>query len=872
MEKEKLDPPALFLKFFRWFCRRDLLPSVEGDLMELYERRRMQSGKRQADKAFVRDVLLLFRPQMLRRQYRYGSLNQYAMLQNYLKIGWRNLVKNKGYSAINIGGLALGMAVAMLIGLWIRDEWTFNTYHDKYNRIAQVYRQAPDNNGAINTNGVLPAGLGTQLQSEYNAQFKNVVMIRSRLEDRVIAVGEKKFSQNGFFMQPEGVDMFGLRIKAGARNGLTDLKSILLSESTARKLFGDADPVNQLVTMDAKWELKVTGVYEDLPKNSDFAQATYFAPLDLLMEGGANLNVWNNYNMNVYVELQPGQTADEASAMIKETLHKHGDGATGKLFLLPMVDWHLRGQFEDGKAVTSDRMKMIWLYAFTGCFVLLLACINFMNLSTARSEKRAKEVGIRKSVGSHRSQLVAQFFGESMLIAFISLVVSLLLVSLALPYFNTIADKSIDLPWKDHWFWLSATGFTFFTGVLAGSYPALYLSSFDPARVLKGGFKTGRAGSLPRRVLVVIQFTVSITLIIGTVAVYDQIQFSKGRSVGYTREGLLEIHLRSPEAMGKYAALQNVLKETGVVLEIAEGSHSVNSQRGWNTGFTWQGRNTETADLSFNINRVTYEYGKTLGWNFVEGRDFSRAFASDANGLVINETAARLMGFEHATGQVLMAPSDNGMVPVTILGVISDIVKGSPYAPTDPCMYFLSEGDQGYLFIRLDPQVSAHEALPRIEAVFKQLLPSVLFDYKFADEEYNAKFRAEERIGTLATIFSSLAIFISCCGLLGLVSFVAAQRTKEIGIRKVMGASVLNVWRLLSSEFLILVVVASVIAIPMAAYFMTGWLGQYAYHTTLGWSTYALAAAGALLVTVLTVSIQTIKTAHANPVRSLRSE
>ena len=870
MKKEKLNPPALFLKFFRWFCRRDLQSSIEGDLVELYERRRRQAGKRRADLAFMRDVLLLFRPQMI-RLHRHGSLNQYAMLQNYFKISWRNLVKNKGYSTINIGGLALGMTVAMLIGLWIHDEWSFNTYHANYHQIAQVYRQGPDNDGTIETNGVMPTGLGTQLKSEYNAQFKNVVMIRSRIEDRVIAVGEKKFSQNGYFMQPEGAEMFGLQMKAGTRNGLIDLKSIMLSESTARKIFGDADPINQLVTMDAKWELKVTGVYEDLPKNSTFAEASYFAPLDLFLDGWAHLNIWDNYNMNVFVELQPGQFFDGTSSMIKEILNKHGNKATTSL-LLPMEDWHLRAQFEDGKAVTSDRMKMIWLYSLTGCFVLLLACINFMNLSTARSEKRAKEVGIRKSIGSRRGQLVAQFFGESMLIAFISLAVSLLLIGLALPYFNTIADKAMSIPWKNQWFWLSATGFTLLTGILAGSYPALYLSSFDPIRVLKGGFKAGRTASMPRRVLVVVQFTVSITLIISTVAVYNQIQFSKNRPVGYTREGLLEIHLRSPEAWGKYTILQNELKKTGAVLEIAEGSHSVNSQRGWNGGFTWQGKNTETTDLSFNINDVTHEYGKTLGWNFMEGRDFSRDFASDTSGLVINETAARLMGFEHATGQVLMAPMGQGMVPITILGVISDIVKGSPYEPTDPCMYFLSRGDQGYLFIRLDPRVSAHEALPRIEAVFKELLPSILFDYKFADEEYNTKFRAEERIGTLATVFSTLAIFISCCGLLGLVSFVAAQRTKEIGIRKVMGASVLNVWRLLSSEFVILVVIASAIAIPLAAYFMTRWLDQYAYHTTVGWIIYALATAGALLVTLLTVSIQTIRAANANPVRSLRSE
>ncbi|HMG94431.1 MAG TPA: FtsX-like permease family protein, partial [Chryseolinea sp.] len=395
---------------------------------------------------------------------------------------------------------------------------------------------------------------------------------------------------------------------------------------------------------------------------------------------------------------------------------------------------------------------------------------------------------------------------------------------------------------------------------------------FNPVKVLKGTFKVGRGASTPRRILVVAQFTFSISLIIATAIVYRQLQFAKNRPVGYSRDGLISIHPRSPEYYGKYEVLRNEFKKTGVVQEIAESNYAVTSTLGWNNGFEWRGKPQGMDDPAFNINEVTSGYGTTIGWTFVSGRDFSQEILSDANGVVINETAAQLLGLENPVGETLIRNRDGQRTLYTILGVITDMVKGSPFEPADPCLFFQANGDREWLFIRVDPSVSAHEALPKIEKVFNQYVPSAPFDYKFANEEYEAKFRSEERIGVLASIFSTLAIIISCSGLFGLVSYVAEQRSKEIGIRKVLGASSTHIWRLLTSEFVLLVLISCVIAIPLSYYFMADWLAQYKYRTTVSW--YLLLAAGfaALLITLLTVSIQALKSAFANPVNSLRSE
>ena len=796
------------------------------------------------------------------------------MYQSYFKIGWRNLLKNKGYSLINIGGLAMGMAVAMLIGFWLQDELAFNRYHRNYDTIGKVYRL---NNYEEGTEASTPqmVALGPLLRTEYGTQFKAVVMIRQRLEERVLSFGENRLTQGGYFMEPEGVEMFSLRMLRGdRRNALKDMKSIILSNSLASKIFGNDEPLNRIISMDGATDLTVTGVYEDLPKNSEFYGTMFFAPLDLYQGGPNRLNVWDNYNMTIFVQLYNKGGFNNSSEIIKNALLPHVGKETAdtkpRLFIHPMAEWHLNSEFKEGKLVTSKQMKLVWSFGLLGGFVLILACINFMNMSTARSATRAREVGIRKSIGSLRSQLIQQFFGESLLVAMLSFITALLIVRLSLPLFNDVSDKNMEVPWTNVRFWLIGFSFAITTGLIAGIYPALYLSSFNPVKVLKGTFRAGRYASIPRSALVTLQFTVSICLIVGTIVIYQQIQFAKNRPVGYSREGLLSFHPRSPEFKGKYQVLRNELKKTGVVEEMAEANYAITSTLGWNGGFSWRDRKY---DPSFNTIFVTHEYGKTIGWEFIQGRDFSKEISSDLSGIIVNESALRILGLENPIGESLTwRPGGSERGTYKIIGVVKDMVKGSPFEPTDASIIFLTEDDLSNLYVRINPNVSVHEALPKIQKVFKAIVPSAPFDYTFADEDYAAKFRSEERIGTLAAVFTALAILISCLGLFGLASFVAEQRTKEIGIRKVLGASVVSVWQMLSRDFIGLVIIASVLAAPVAFYFMSAWLEGYVYRIKISGWILVFSSVGALVITVITVSFQAIKAGMMNPVKSLRSE
>jgi putative ABC transport system permease protein len=454
--------------------------------------------------------------------------------------------------------------------------------------------------------------------------------------------------------------------------------------------------------------------------------------------------------------------------------------------------------------------------------------------------------------------------------AFLSFLAALVIANLALPLFNSLSDKDMVLPWPTLTFWFACISFTIITGLLAGCYPAFYLSSFNPVKVLKGAFRVGQSASLPRSVLVTLQFTVSICLIVGTIIVYQQIEFAKNRPVGYSREGLISLKPRSPEFAGKYQVLRNELQRTGVVEDIGESNYAITSTLGWNGGFSHGDRKIEP---SFNTIFVTHEYGKTIGWEFIEGRDFSREVSSDTAGIIINESAAKVLGIIDPVGESIhWKPGQLDRGTFKILGVVRDMVKGSPFEPTDPSIIFLSNFDLPNLYIRISPSASAHEAIPKIQAAFHKIVPSAPFDYTFADEDYGAKFKAEERIGQLAAVFSILAIFISCLGLFGLTSYVAEQRTKEIGIRKVLGASVAEVWQMLSRDFILLVVVASFIATPIAFYLMNNWLQSYEYRVEISKWIFLWAGVGALIVTFVTVSFQAVKAARMNPVKSLRSE
>ncbi|MBD2753489.1 permease prefix domain 2-containing transporter [Spirosoma validum] len=874
-------PPRFADRLLKLFCSPHRLEEVQGDLHEEFAWQVRRVGERRARWRYWRDVLGFLKPRFVKRVAEpYSNPSNIDMLRNYLKIALRNLVRHKVYSAINIGGLAVGMAVAMLIGLWIYDELSYNTYHQNYDRLARVM-QHQTTNGHTGTQQSIPAPLEKELRTKYGNNFKHLGMATWQ-DGHILSYGDKHVTRSGNYMGPEIPEMLSLHMLRGSRRGLNETNTILLSASTARTLFGAANPMGKLINIDGKSDVRVTGVYDDLPFNTEFRELTFIAPWALFVamqpwvQRSLSESRWGNNSFQLFVQLADNMDMETVSARIKNAKLNNVSPDEKKfkseMFLHPMNDWRLRGNWEEGVHI-GGYIQYVRLFGIIGLFVLLLACINFMNLSTARSEKRAKEVGIRKAVGSLRRQVVNQFFSESFLVVIFAFVGAIVLILGTLSWFNEVADKHILFPWAKAPFWLASLGFILVTGLLSGSYPALYLSSFQPVKVLKGTFNVGGWAAAPRKVLVVVQFTVSITLIIGTIIVYRQIQHTKNRPVGYNSTGLVMIQMISPEFNGKYDVLNTDLKNAGVIQEIAESSSPLTDVWSNNGGFSWQGKDPSLDD-DFATIWVTHDFGKTVGWQFKEGRDFSRKFSTDSLSLVVNEAAVKFMGLQNPLGTIVRwgAKDDPTTKHFTIIGVIEDVLATSPYEPVKQAFYFMDEKETNWIMLKLDPRRSVSESMAAVESVFKKHLPSTPFNYKFADQEFGKKFASEERFGKLAGGFAVLAILISCLGLFGLASFTAEQRTKEIGVRKVLGASVLNLWGLLSKDFVVLVIISCFIASPIAYYYLNRWLEEYTYRTELSWWIFVVAGVGALFITLLTVSYQSLRAALMNPVKSLRSE
>ncbi|MFC6103484.1 ABC transporter permease [Olivibacter domesticus] len=794
------------------------------------------------------------------------------MLKNYFKIAWRNLLKNKKSSFINIAGLAMGMAVFILIALWIWDELSYNNYFKNYERIGQIV-QTQKWNGEIYSGVAIPKPLGPELKANYNDNFDYIAMA-SWEGEHILSHHDKNLTQGGIYIDVDGPKMLSLKLLQGSIDGLKDPNSIMLSQSTAKAFFGDKNPINELMKIDQKLDVKVTAVYEDSPYNTTFRNLQFIAPWELYVTSEAWIKraetQWGNNSFQLFAQIKEGSSFEIVNKNIANAkLNKVSEEDKkfhAQILLHPMKDWHLRNEWKEGKVV-GGLIEYVKLFSLIGVFVLLLACINFMNLSTARSERRAKEVGVRKTVGSPKKDLVFQFLSESVLIAFIAFFLSILLVVLALPWFNEVADKKISILWTNGWFWAYGMLFTLLTGIIAGSYPAFYLSSFNPLAVLKGTFKVGKSAAIPRRVLVTIQFTISIALIIGTIIVFRQIQYTKDRPVGYNRERLMMINMKTPDFYGKFEVLRAALKEKGVIEELSESSSPLTGVWSNSGGFDWEGKDPDLS-TDFATIWVTHEFGKTVDWRIKEGRDFSRSFATDSAAIVINEAAVKFMGIKNPIGKMVKWSGMN----LRVVGIVNDLIMDSPFNPVKQTVYLLNYDNVTWINLKLNPQKSMAECLPIIENTFKEVIPNAPFDYKFADTEYAAKFAQEERIGKLATFFASLAIIISALGVFGLASFTAEQRTKEIGIRKIIGANLFQLWQLLSKDFVLLVGISCLVAIPISYYLLNEWLQKYTYRTDISWWIFASAAIGTIVLTIIIVSFQTIKAARANPVKSLRSE
>ncbi len=790
------------------------------------------------------------------------------MIANYFKTAWRNLLRSKGYSLINIGGIAIGMTITIIIALWIFDEFNFNKSFDNYDRIGQAYMHQTFN-AHIGTQTSMPVPVGKALKDNY-PEFEEVSMA-SWNQSRVIAYKENKFSKKGMYVQPSFTKIFSLNMVQGEKNGLNEVNSIMLSETLAKSLFGKDNPIGQAIKFNNKNSLIVTGVFTDFLSGSDFADVThlatwaYYVNDETWVKNAAS--EWDNNSFQCFTLLKKNANLNQLNVKIKDIVlnNKEQDGLKPVLFVMPMNRWHLHNEYKEG-INTGGRIQFVWLFGIIGIFVLLLACINFMNLSTARSEKRAKEVGIRKAVGSARNSLIFQFLAESVLVVAISFLVAISLIVLLLPFFNEIAGKHIKIPWNYLPFWVFSIVFIVLTGLVSGSYPAFYLSSFNPVKVLKGTFKTGRFQALPRKVLVVVQFTVSIALIIGTVIVYQQIQYAKNRPLGYDKSNLIYMEITTPDLYGKCDVLRSDLKATGMVEEMSESSSPVSAIWSNNSGYSWEGKASEF-NPSWGTIACTHEFGKTVGFQIKEGRDFSRGFKLDSSAVILNESAAAMIG-NSVVGKFITSQNKKYQV----VGVVKDMVMQSPYDPMMPTIFMLNYEWADVINVKIKDGVSLATALDKIGNVFKKYNPGAPFDYQFVDQEFGKKFEAEERIGKLAGVFGVLAILISCLGLFGLASFVAEQRIKEIGIRKVLGASVIELWSLLSKDFLWIVIISCAIATPLSYYFLHKWLHGYDYRTSISGWVFVFAGVVSVIITIITVSFQAIKAALANPVKSLRTE
>lgn len=802
------------------------------------------------------------------------------MIKNYLKTGFRHLLRNKVHTIINVGGLALGMSIAMLIGLWVHDEFTFDHYHSRHERLAQV------NKGTAQK--WLPYPLALELRENYHESFKSIAITTPPYE-HILSTGKETIGTRGLYSEPSFPAMLTLEIVEGSIDGLAGAHSIMLSQSAARLLFGNSTALDQLVRIDNNFDLKVTGVYKDIPVNSSFGDLKFLVPWELYVIDNQWMKTdagWDNHFLFVYTELADNTTFEAVAPVIanaeskiisKLEYMKEEAKYDRKVWLMPMDQWHLHSDFDPNTGGFSNGpVQFVYLIAVIGAFVLLLACINFMNLATASSERRMREVGVRKVVGSLRSQLIGQFYSESFVVVFLALFISLIITSIALPSFNELAGKQMQLPVSHPFFWTSAIALATITAILAASYPAIYLSSFKPVLALKGKLSSIHT-SLFRRLLVTIQFTVSISLIIGTIVVYKQINFAKDREVGYNRDGLLLIRCWTGGAgrnigVNKFDALRSEILRTGVAREVSYAGGMITEQWSQGGGFNWVGKDPEFTP-TFGTVQVDHRFGKTVGWRIIAGRDFEEGIASDSSGIIINEAAAKELGMVDPVGEIIHWKSKWHFMDkdFRIIGVVSNLMMKSPYNNVMPAVFYLSPFVAG-IHVRLDGNVGPGDAVAKIEKAFRKILPEQPYEYRFADDAYNAKFAYEEQIGKLAGVFSALAIAISCLGLFGMAVFMTERRTKEIGIRKVVGASVFRLWKMMSAEFVIVVAISFMVAAPIAWYSLGTWMQNFVYRTDVSWEVFAVAGIGSLVVTLATVSFQLLKAANRSPIHSLKTE
>lgn len=787
------------------------------------------------------------------------------MFLNYLKIAFRNLLKNKGFSVINITGLSIGMASAILILLWINHETNYDQFHEKKDRIYEAWHRA-EFSGELQCWNTTPKVLAGAMQKDM-PEVETTARVNWR-NMKLFTVGDKSLMSGGNIVDSTFFRVFSFQpVKGDLETALMNNDGIVLTRTLAMSLFGTEDVLGKIVKIDQDENAIVTAVVEDPPQNTRF-NFEYLLPWSNMRKMQGDESNWHNNSIRTYVLLKPNTNLAGVQEKMKTFRVKYvPDEPKWQMFIYPISKWRLYSNFENGKE-SGGNIVYVRIFAVTAAFILLIACINFMNLSTARSEKRAREVGIRKVAGAMKSNLVAQFIGESILVAGIAGLLALLIVILCLPAFNQLTSKELMIDFTDPAFWGLFIAFILFTGFLAGSYPAFFLSSFRPTSVLKGTFKKSNATVSPRKVLVVTQFSFAIILIMCTIVVRKQLLHAQNRNAGYEKDKLV-YHMMNGDLYKNYTLVKNKLLESGIASSVTKTSAPLTQAWRDTWGIEWTGKDPNDK-TDFDIFSSDENLAKTAGLQLIHGRDFDLSkYPTDSMGMLINESAMKAMNLKDPIGKEIL----DGDEKFHVVGVFRDFIIQSPFYPTKP-MLIEGAGPNWFntIHFKLSNSGSVADNIRKAEGIFKKYNPNYPFEFKFIDAEYDAKFTGEKRVATLSWLFSFLTIFISCLGLFGLATYMTATRTKEIGVRKVLGASVTSISGMLSKDFLKLVLISVFIGCPIAWWAMNNWLDNYPYRTSIEWWLCLLTAGIAMLIAVATVSYQAIRAALSNPVKSLRSE
>ena len=785
------------------------------------------------------------------------------MLKNYLKIAYRNLTRYKAFTAINILGLAVGMACTILILLWVQDELSFDNFNKNAEKIYRVVEIQHYAGGTIFPVAVTPGPLAESLKETY-PEITDAA--RFNFSGRNIRYNDKIFREVIAFADPSFLKIFTYHLSAGDPNTvLNDPHSILLTEKSAQKYFANENPIGKAILIDDSVSMKVTGVLKDVPTNSHL-RFEFLVPFESLKNLGRNLDQWGNNSFYTYVQLQQDAKVSEVNQKIKDEIKKHNEGSVTDLELQQLMKIHL---YSAGK-YTADigglgNIEYVNIFSLVALIVLFIACINFMNLSTARATKRAKEVGMRKVIGADRFQIVKQFYIESILFAFIALLIALTISDLLLNAFNDLSGKEISFSSLGSTTIIALIILTIFTGIIAGSYPAIYLSSFLPIKVLKSNSAISGGGSFFRKVLVVTQFSLSLILIIGTIIISSQLDFIKNKDLGFNRENVIELNINNP-IRTNLEAVKNELEKNPKIISVAASSSGPTYIMNSTSGISWEGKN-EKEETLIHFMFSDQDLANTFKMNMAEGRFYSRDFGSDTSAIVINEEAAKIMGMKDPLGKTLTVFGDK----LNIIGV----VKNFNFKPLDtkiePLVIKYSDDLLFSMFVRVKPG-DLTSTIDYIKDVYKTFSPSAPFNYHFIDKNFEELYTSETRMQTIFSYFAIFAIIISCLGLFGLASYIAERRTKEIGIRKVLGANVFNLSYLLSRQFTKWVLISNLIAWPVAYFLMDQWLQDFAYRVDISLWVFPLSGLLVLAVAILTVSYQAIKVALVNPVKSLKYE